>query len=102
MPTVRCGSTRRLRERKSWGPSVFSKHVVRVAVQPALTRLRGSDDGVPRGTRVFGGVTIRRVVATMSAATLLARAEVHPHGTDLHALLTLTSFRVFHAGDRGD
>ena len=38
------------------------------------------------GARVFAGVLIGRAVATKRHAALLARAQVHPLSTDLHAL----------------
>jgi hypothetical protein len=40
-------------------PSIFRKRIVRVAVQPPLTRLSGGNDGMAAGPRVLGGVTIR-------------------------------------------
>ena len=38
---------------------IFAKRLVRIAVQPALTRLRRSDDRMPACMRMFGGVPIR-------------------------------------------
>ena len=38
---------------------IFRERVVRIAVQPPLARLRGSDHRVSTGVRVFGGVPIR-------------------------------------------
>ena len=42
---------------------------------------------MPRGVRVLRGVSIRRAIATPRPATLLARPQVHPRRTNLHALL---------------
>ncbi len=50
-------------------------------------------------TGVFRRVAVGRIVATVGAAALLARAEVHPCGTDFHALLTLPSLGVFDGGN---
>jgi hypothetical protein len=43
--------------------SIFSKGVIRVAVQPMLARLRRCDYRMSTGVRVFAGVLIRRAVA---------------------------------------
>ena len=43
------------------------------------------------GVRVFAGVLIRRAVAAQRDSTRLARPEMHPIGTDLHALFAFTA-----------
>jgi hypothetical protein len=50
-----------------------------------LPRLRGSDHRMSTGVRVLAGVLIRRAVAAQRDSTRLARPEMHPIGTDLHA-----------------
>jgi hypothetical protein len=53
-------------------------------------------------TGVFRRVAIGRIVATVCAAALLACAEVHSGGPDLHALLTFPSFGMFDGRNRID
>jgi hypothetical protein len=47
---------------------------------------------MPGRTGVLGRMAVGRIVATVGAAALLARPEVHPGGTDFYALLTFPSF----------
>ena len=54
---------------------------------------------MPGRTGMFRRVAVGRIVATVSAAALLARSEVHPGGTDFHALLTFPSSGVFDLGN---
>src|SRR5438445_2192397 len=75
-----CGADRiTLSSQGSWtsghifAKSIFAKRVVRIAIQPALARLRRSDDRMLRRVRVFAGVPIRRAVATKRDATCLTR-----------------------------
>jgi hypothetical protein len=51
---------------------------------------------------VFAGVLIRRAVAAQRDSTHLARAEMHPVGTDFHAFFTLATMRLLNRldGDR--
>ena len=58
--------------------SIFQKRVVRIAVQPALSGLRGCYDRMRGGVRVFASVPIRRTVAAERHATCLAGSQVHP------------------------
>lgn len=45
--------------------------------------------------RVLTRMPIRRAVATQRHATLLARAQMHPRGADLHALGALQTRWMF-------
>src|SRR5437773_144397 len=72
--------------------SVFGKRVVRIAIKPALTRLRRCDNRMPRRASVLRRVTIGRVVAAMRATALLTGTEMNPGSADLDALLALPSF----------
>lgn len=38
--------------------SIFCKRIVRVAIQPVLTGLAGSDDRMAGGVRMFAGVLV--------------------------------------------
>jgi hypothetical protein len=58
--------------------SIFAKRVVRIAVQPTLARLCGSDHRVPASVRVFAGMAIWRAVAAERHAARLAGAQVDP------------------------
>jgi hypothetical protein len=53
-----------------------------------------------RGVRVFGRVTISRIVAAQSCAAFLARAKMHPRVADLHAFGALADCRLFDGIDR--
>ena len=46
------------------------------------------------GVRVFAGVLIWRAVAAQRDSTRLARPEMHPIGTDLHAFFALAPVRL--------
>ena len=46
------------------------------------------------GARVFAGVLIRRAVAAQRDATRLARPEMHPIRTDLHAFFAFAPVRL--------
>ena len=46
------------------------------------------------GVRVFAGVLIRRAVAAQRDSTRLARPEMHPIGTDLHAFFAFAPVRL--------
>ena len=41
---------------------VFAEGVVRIAIQPAFSRLGGSNDRMTGGARMFAGVTVGRTV----------------------------------------
>ena len=49
--------------------------------------------------RVLGRVPIRRAVAAQRHAALLARAQMHPRGADLHALGALQTRWMFDVFD---
>ena len=80
--------------------SIFSEGLVWIAVQPMLARLRGSDHRMSTGVRVFAGVLIRRAVAAQRDSTRLARPEMHPIGTDLHAFFAFASLRLLNRFNR--
>src|SRR5947208_13825503 len=63
--------------------SIFAKRVVRVAIQPALARLRRRNDRMSASMRVFAGVPIRRAVAAERHAACLARPQMNPASADL-------------------
>jgi hypothetical protein len=74
--------------------SIFSKGVIRIAVQPMLAGLRRCDHGVTAGVRVFAGVLIGRAVAAQRDSTCLARPEMHPIRTDLYAFFAFATMRL--------
>src|SRR6476469_9177746 len=82
--------------------SGLGKRVVRIAIEPALTRLRRCDNRMPRRARVLRRVTVGRVVAAMRATALLTGTEMNPGSADLDALLALPSFWVLDAGNGSD
>jgi hypothetical protein len=73
---------------------ILRERVVRIAIQPALARLRGSDHGMGGCPRMFAGVLIWGAVATERDAARLARAQMNPARTDLHAFFTFTALRL--------
>jgi hypothetical protein len=79
---------------------VFAKGVVRIAIQPSFSWLRGSYDRMPGGARVFTGVPIGRAVTAQSDTALLTGAEMHPLRSDFHALSALGNLRQLHGRDR--
>src|SRR5437867_5707023 len=56
--------------------------------------LRGSDHGMCGCPRMFAGVLIWGAVATKRNATRLARAQMNPARTDLHAFFTFAALRL--------
>jgi hypothetical protein len=81
---------------------VLGVRLVGIAIQPALTRLRRCHDGMPAGARVFARVLVRRIVAALGGAALLARAQVHPPRARLHALFAFVLRGVSNRGDGRD
>ena len=81
--------------------SVFGKRVIRIAIEPAFARLRGSDHRVSAGASMFAGVLIRRAVAAQGHSAFLARSQMHPACADFYAFATLEMRRMFHLGYRG-
>ena len=79
--------------------SVFGKRLVRIAVEPALTRLRRCNNRMPRRARVLRRVSVGRVVATMRAAAFLTGAKMNPCAANLDALLAFPSLWVLDAGN---
>lgn len=80
---------------------VFRERVVAIAVEPALARLGGGDDGVSAGVGVFGGVAVWGIVATKRCAALLTNPQMHPGRADLHTFLTLSAGSQFDCRDLG-
>src|SRR5207237_9292687 len=64
--------------------------------------LRRRDHWMIRRSRVLGGVLVGRRIAAERRAAALARAEMHPRRTDLHALVAKMFPRMFHRGDAVD
>ena len=79
---------------------IFRKGLVRITVQPTLTRLRGSDDRMPGGVRVFAGVPIWRAVTAERDTTCLAGPQMNPVCANLHAFFTLAARSVFDRRNR--
>ena len=79
---------------------IFAKRLVRIAVQPALARLRRSDDRMPACVRMFGGVPIRRAIAAERYAACLTRAQMYPGRTDLHAFFAFATMRLLDGFNR--
>jgi hypothetical protein len=75
--------------------SIFGKRFVRVAVQPAFTRLRRSDYWMFGRPRMFGRVPIRRAVATQGDPALLAGPQMNPVSADLYTFGTFQRVRLF-------
>ena len=75
--------------------SIFGEDVVWIAIQPAFARLRRSDYRMAAAMRVFGGVLIRRAVATERNSTFLARPQMHPVAADLNAFFAFAAVWLF-------
>src|SRR5712691_7857618 len=82
--------------------SVLDKSVVRVAIEPALARLRRADHGVLRAPRVLARVLVRRGIAAPCPAAALAGAQVDPSITGLDAVFARTVPRVLHGREGPD
>ena len=59
-----------------------------------LARLRRRDHWMSTSVRMFAGVLIRRAVAAQRDSTCLARPEMHPIRTDLHAFFAFAAMRL--------
>jgi len=59
-----------------------------------LPRLRRCNHGMSTGVCVFACVLIRRTIAAQRDSTRLARPEMHPIGTDLHAFFAFAPVRL--------
>jgi hypothetical protein len=79
---------------------VFAERIVRKAIEPVFCRLRGSNDRVSGGARVFAGVPIRRAVAAQGDTALLTGPEMDPLRADFHALGAFANLRQFDGPDR--
>src|SRR5260370_27699449 len=73
----------------------FRELVVRIAIQPTLTPLRGCDDGMARRVGVFPGVAVRGVVATKRRSALLAGSPMDPGRPSLSTLRAFPAFCEF-------
>src|SRR5438552_13320962 len=74
--------------------SIFDEGLIWIAVQPMLARLRRCDHRVSTGVRVFAGVLIRRTVAAQRDAACLARPQMNPRRSDLHAFFAFATMRL--------
>jgi hypothetical protein len=74
--------------------SVLRISIVEITVQPSLAGLGRFDDRMPGCARVLRGMTVRRTIAAVGAATFLTRPQVNPGAADLDAFLAEPSFRV--------
>ena len=81
---------------------VFNKDVVEIAIEPALSRLCGSNHGMRAQARMFAGVLIWRAIAAESGAAVLAGPEVDPGRSNFDALLTFEPCWLFDRGDNID
>ena len=73
--------------------------IVRETIEPTLARFAGSNHGMMRRSCMFAGMLIRRAVTTTRTAAFLAGPQVHPLRANLHALLALSTFRMFYRCD---
>ena len=80
--------------------SIFHESVVGITVQPTLAGLRGGDDWMPGGVRVFAGVLVWRAVTAERDTTCLAGPQMNPVCADLHAFFTLAARSVFDRRNR--
>ena len=80
--------------------SIFHEGIVGITVQPTLAGLRGSDDWMPGGVRVFAGVPIWRAVTAERDTTCLAGPQMNPVCANLHAFFTLAARSVFDRRNR--
>jgi hypothetical protein len=65
---------------------VLHLDLVGVAPAPVFARFEGLDDGVFGLVEVFGGVAIRRAIATTDMSAREAQTQVDPTGADLQAI----------------
>ncbi len=79
---------------------IFAKRLVRIAVQPALGRLRRRDDRMSTRARVLGCVAVWRAVAAERYAACLTRAQMYPGRTDLHAFFAFATMRLLDGFNR--
>jgi hypothetical protein len=84
----------RTREAVHFCGSVFTESVVWIAIQPAFAWLRGRDDRMSTGVRMFAGMTIRRAVAAQCHAAGLTRAKMNPVIAELDAFFAFTALRL--------
>src|ERR1700680_2835567 len=68
--------------------------LIRVAPEPVLPRLEGTDDGMLRCAVVLGGVLIFRVVTATYVAAGHTEAQVDPPVTHPQAFLTAVTRRA--------
>jgi len=64
------------------------EHVIRVTPRPIFTRLKGSNDRVAVGVKMFRGVAIRRRVAAAHMSAGQTEPQVDPGRTDFQTFLT--------------
>jgi hypothetical protein len=89
-----CGFDSQIQTRNA-SELIFAKRIVGIAIEPTLTGLCGSDDGVRSRACVFASVTVRRAIAAERNVACLAGAQMDPVRTNLHALLACAALRLF-------
>src|SRR5437867_1110742 len=94
-------SIRKFRRMNS-SPSILYKFVVGITVEPAFPGLRRCDHRMLARVRVFGGMLVRRVIATARRATLLTYAQMDPRSAHFRALIALTALCMLDCRDRLD
>src|SRR5713226_5302742 len=82
--------------------SILREAIVRITIQPPLSRLLGGHHGMSTAAGMLGGVLVGRAVAAERGAALLARTQMDPRRADLHALRALPALGVSHGRDRGE
>ena len=81
---------------------ILSKRIVRIAVQPALSRFRRRNNRMTTRTRVLRRVLVWRAVATTCLAARLTSTQVKPLRTDLHTLFANPLLRLLDFVNRID
>lgn len=79
---------------------VLRESVIRIAIQPTLTRFCRCNHGMPARSRVFSGMLVWRVVAAQSRAAFLTGPQMDPLCIDLHTLRALAALSVFDRRNR--
>ena len=67
------------------GPDLAQEHFVDVTPRPIFTRLKGSNDGMTGGVKMFRGMAVRRRIATTHMSARQTEPQMDPGRTDLQA-----------------
>lgn len=81
---------------------VLPRRIVWIAVQPALTWLRGGDHGMTAAPGVLAGVLVRRRITAARDAAVLTRPQVNPSAADRYTFLAYQLARRPDRFDRRD